>query len=201
MSDINVKYTGWVLDDKISEITKGSYSPGIHTIQFSTPVSQVTTNAGQIIKQMPYYVILEIQSNAKTEVVLSGRKYVSQEMLVSSSIEHVKAGEARSAKTFSGTLLNFDSAQAVAENILEYYQFQQIIQTKHLSSTEKSGDWVEIENVSRSYGNFLAMVESLSIDLVNGFIGSATCRGYYKLVSDYYYAGNELWSGEEVGVI
>lgn len=201
ISDITVKYKNWVLDDKVSEIAKGTYSVGIHTIQFSSPAVNLTINTGEIIKQMPYYVVLQINEETHTDVVISGQKYIGQELAVTSSIEHIKAGEIRNLKSFSGTLLNFESAQRVADNILDYYQLQQIIQTKHLSDTESSGEFVEIENAVKSYGNFTAAIESLSTDLTGGFISTAKCRGYYKLTSDYYYADSEIYADEEVGII
>jgi len=201
ISDVNVKYKTWKLDENVSEITKGTYGVGTHVIQLSNPATNMTVNAGRIVKQMPYYVVIEIPLDARTDIVISGQKYVGEELAVLSSIEHIKSGEVRSTKTFTGTLLNFESAQRVADNILDYYQLQQIIQTKHLSESEKSGDWVEIANVSKKYGNFIAAIESLTTDLTGGFISTAKYRGYYKLVSDYYFAGNEIYGGDEVGII
>lgn len=201
VSDVNVKYKTWTLDSKVSEITKGTYGVGTHTIQFTNPAANLTTNAGTIVKQMPYYVVLQITSDARSEVVISGNKYVGEELAVLSSIEHIKSGEVRSTKTFSGSLLNFESAKKVADSILDYYQLQQIIQTRHLSESEKSGDFVEIENVSKKYGNLVASIESLTIDLTGGFISTAKYRGFYKELNDYYYAGTEIYGGEEVGII
>lgn len=201
VSDVNVKYKTWTLDEKVSEITKGTYDVGIHTIQITNPASNFTTNAGTITKQMPYYVVLEISENARTEIVISGRKYVGEELAVLSSIEHIKSGEVRSTKTFTGTLLNFESAKKAADRLLDYYQLQQIIKTKHLANDEKAGDWVEIENPAVDHGNFVAAIESLSTDLAGGYISTAKYRGYYKLVSDYYYTGSEIYAGEEAGII
>lgn len=201
ISDITVKYKNWILDDKISEIAKGTYGVGTHTIQFSNPAVNLETNAGEIIKQMPYYAVLRIEEEPLADVIISGQKYIGEDLAATSSIEHIKAGELRSAKTFSGTLLDFESAKRAADNILDYYQLQQIIQTKHLSDTESTGEWVEIENAVKDYGNFTAAIESMTTDLTGGFISTAKCRGYYKLTSDYYYADSEIYADEEVGII
>lgn len=200
VSDVNVKYTTWTLSSEVSQITKGTYGVGLHTIQLSNPAANMTTNVGTIIKQSPYYVELQIDTEARTEVVISGQKYVGEELAVLSSIENIKSGEVRSTKTFAGTLLDYEAAQRVADSILDYYQLQQIIQTRHISRGEKAGDWVEIENTLAGRGNFVACIESLSTDLVGGFLGTAKYRGYYKLLSDYYYTG-EIYSGEDVGII
>lgn len=201
VSDVNVKYQTWTLEEKVSELTKGVYGPGTHVVQFTSPAANATTNIGLITKQKPYYVILEIDGEEYQEVTISGQKYVSEELVVLSSVEHVKSGEVRSTKNFTGTLLNFEAAQRVADQILDYYQLQQIIQTKHISGREKAGDWVEVDNPSNKYGNFLASIESISTDLTGGFISTAKYRGYYKMLTDYYYAGDEIISGEEVGVL
>lgn len=197
ISDVNVKYKTWTLEEKVSEITKGNYCVGVHTIQLSSPAVNMTTNIGTIIKQMPYYVVLKIDTEPGETVVISGQKYVGEELAAASSIEHIKAGEVRNTKTYTGTLLNFESAKKVADSILDYYQLQLILQTRHLAAHENAGDWTEVQNASVMHGDFLAAIESLSTDLTGGFISTAKCRGYYKLVTDYYYAGGELVAGND----
>lgn len=199
VSDVNVKYKTWVLDDKISQLTKGTYPAGIHTIQFSNPAVEITASAGLITESHPYYIILKLDSDE--DVVISGKKYISEELSVLSSIEHIKAGEVRNTKTFSGTLLNFESAKRAAENILDYYQLQQIINVRYLSNIEKTGDFVSIENPDKRRGGFVASLESVATDLTGGFISTAKCRGYYKMTAEYYYTGEEIYSGNEVGIL
>lgn len=201
VSDINVKYKTWTLDEKVSEITKGVYGAGVHTIQLTNPAANITASAGSILKQMPYYIELKISEETRAEVVISGQKYIGEELAVLSSIEHIKSGEVRNTKTFSGMLLNFESAKRVADDILDYYQLQQIIKTKHLASHEKTGDWAEIENTVLDHANFVAAIESLSTDLTGGFISTSKCRGYFKLVTDYYYADDELYADEGIGEV
>ena len=200
VSDVNVKYTTWTLSEEVTQITKGTYGVGLHTIQLSNPAANMTTNVGTIIKQSPYYVELQIDTEARADVVISGQKYVGEELAVLSSIENIKSGEVRSTKTFTGTLLDYEAAQRVADSILDYYQLQQIIQTQHISQGEKAGDWIEVENTLAGRGNFVACIESLSTDLTAGYLGTAKYRGYYKMLSDYYYTG-EIYSGEDVGII
>lgn len=201
VSDVTVKYKEWSLDEKISEIAKGTYGAGVHTIQLTNPATNLTTSAGTIVKQMPYYIILRIDADPRAVVVISGQKYTSNEIAVTSSIEHIKAGEVRTAKSFSGTLLDFNSAQKAANRILEYYQLQQIVQTKYLTNDEIVGEWVEIENAIIGHENFTVAIESLSTDLTGGFISTARCRGYFKYVTDYYYADGELYTSKDMGEI
>jgi len=202
VSDVSVKYKTWTLDEKVSEITKGTYNAGIHTIQLTSPAANLTASAGLILEQKPYYVVLKT-TEAQTHVVISGQKYVGEELAATASIGHIKAGEIRNTKTFSGTLLNFESAQNAAERILDYYQLQQIIKTKHLSDGERTGEWAEIENTVPGHANFIAAVESLTTDLTGGFIATSKCRGYFKSTTDYYYAGEvgELYTDEGMGEV
>lgn len=201
VSDVNVKYKTWRVDDKVSQLTKGVYDVGIHTIQLTNPAQDVTASVGTILEQKPYYIVLQVTGEQK-EVIISGKKYISEELGATASIEHIKSGEVRNTKKFTGTLLNFESAQRVAEDILDYYQLQQIIKTKHLADDEKTGDWTEIQNVNPSYDSFIAGIESLSTDLTGGFISTSKCRGYFKTVTAYYYAGNnELYAEDSAGEI
>lgn len=197
VSDINVKFHTWILDNEISEITKGSYKAGIHTVQLSNPSANMTVNTGKILEQSPYYITLEVEED-DIEIIISGQKYTSEELAASSGVDFIKSGEVRNVKTFSGTLLNFESAKRIADNILDYYQLQTIIKTKHLASNEKAGDWAEIENTVLDHANFVSSIESMSTDLTGGFITTTKCRGYFKEVTDYYYAGSELITGDDV---
>ena len=49
------------------------------------------------------------------------------------------------------------------------------------------------------HANFVAAVESLSTDLTGGFISTSKCRGYFKAVTDYYFADGELYADEGLG--
>lgn len=199
VSDVNVKYKTWTLDEKVSEITKGAYEAGIHKIQITNPAADLTTNAGLILEQKPYYVILKVTE--PSEVVISGRKYVGEEIAATAGIEHIKSGEVKNAKTFSGTLLNFESAKLAADRLLDYYQLQQVIKTKHLADDEKAGDWVEIENTVLDHADFVVAIESLSTDLTGGFISTSKCRGYFKDTRENYYADDELYADEGMGEV
>lgn len=198
VSDVVVKYKTWELEEKVSEITKGAYGVGVHTIQLSSPAANLTTNVGTIVKQMPYYLVLRIDAEPRANVVISGQKYKSEELAAASSIEHIKAGEVRNTKNFAGALLDFISAQKVADSILEYYQLQLVLQTRNLAADEVAGEWIEVENPSKLHGNFEAAIESLSVDLTGGFIETAKMRGYYKFTKEYYYLGELIANNDAI---
>lgn len=200
VSDVSVKYKTWRLEDKVTELAKGTYEEGTHMIRFSAPAANLTVNVGRIRKQMPYYVILEVPAQTRAEIVVSGQKYAGEELAVTSGIEKLKSGEVRNTKTFSGSLLNFESAKHKADSILDYYQLQQVIKTKYIAGEERAGDWAEIENPSKAHGSFVAAIESVTTDLTGGFISTAKCRGYFKILTETYLAG-EMIAGEDIGII
>lgn len=200
ISDVNVKYKTWKLNEEVIELTKGTYGVGTHLIKFTNPVAEVSSSVGTIQKQNAYYAELLIEEDPKAEVIISGKKWEAEELSVLSSIEKIKSGEVRSTKNFTGTLLDYTRAKEVADKILNYYQLQQIIQTKYMAEEEKAGDWCEIENPDERHSGFLAGIEKVTVNLAAGFIETAELRGYYKTVSETYYAG-ELITGEEFGVM
>lgn len=199
ISDVTVKYPVYTLAAEFKEVAKGHYTAGVHTIQLSNPAVNITTNIGTITKQMPYYVVLNLPADA--DVILTGKKWEKEDLAVTSSIIHLKSGESRKEKSFTGTLLNYAQAQKIADSILDYYQLQQIIECKYIGGNETSGNWVEIENPLTQNGNFAAGIESLTTDLTGGFIQTAKCRGYYKLTSNFYFCGDELYTGEDIGIL
>jgi len=67
----------------------------------------------------------------------------------------------------------------------------------YLLDVEKVGDWCNIYDTS---GNRVTTeIISQTIDLTGGFIAQATCRGYSKVTTEIYYAG-EIMCGE-VGLL
>lgn len=198
VSDVNVSFKTWALASEQKEITKGTYQAGRHLVKLTNPASNMSINVGTIIKQAPYYIEFELENDS--EVKITGQKWESTDISAEASLAHVKAGEKRSTKSFTGTLLDFNKAKEVAKNILDYYQLQQSVDIRYMGRNEASGAWIEVENPDTRHGDFVAGIEKLTTDLVGGFIQTAVCRGYYKLTEPDYYAG-EIYAGEEVGGI
>jgi hypothetical protein len=61
-------------------------------------------------------------------------------------------------------------------------------------------NWKIVENANPQYENYLAMFTKRNFDLTGGFIDNATLVGYQNL-RDYYYAGIELYAGEDIGTV
>lgn len=196
ISDVSVKYPVYTLQDKTSQIVKGSYDAGTYTVDLSAPAAAMTINTGRILEQANNYVTFQVES--PSDVVITGTKYDKEDLTVTASVKDVAAGNVRKTESFTCTVLNGAGAVSAAERILDYYQLRLGLKIKFLNEGEKPADWSEIQNTRRSYGNFVAGFEKLTTDLTGGFISTAELRGYYKLTADYYYTG-ELLAGEEIG--
>ena len=80
-----------------------------------------------------------------------------------------------------------------ADSLLRYYKLRKEINLKYIIEKEQSGDWVAVNNVRGQSAT--SLVEIQSIDLVGGFLSTATCCGYSVVVTDYAFTGTELYAG------
>lgn len=196
ISDIAVKFSTYILEDTAKDITKGSYAAGSYTVDFSSPVYGLSINTGRITAQSTNYVSFVLDTAA--DVVIQGRKYAKEDLTVTASVTKVAAGENRKEKSFTGTLLNMQSAQEAAERILDHYSLQQILSIKFLNTGDAVSQWAEVGNPVGTHGNFVAGFEKMTTDLTGGFVTTAQLRGYYKLLTDYDYTG-ELYTDDAIG--
>ena len=196
ISDVSVKFPVYTLADEVKEVAKGSYAAGTYTIDLSSPAADMTISSGIILSHSNNYVTFRLDEDA--EVVISGRKYSKEDIAVTSSVDKVEAGQIRSEKSFTCTVVDAAQAAVVAKRILQYYDLRLGLKIKFLNDGEKPADWTEVYNASRTYGNYVAGFEKVSTDLTGGFISTAELRGYYKLLSDYDYTG-ELLAGDMIG--
>lgn len=198
VSDVSVKFPVYTLETEEKEVVKGSYTAGMHTIDFSTPVANMAINIGEIIAQTNNYVTFLLQE--PTEVIITGHKYSKEDLTATASVQNVAAGHIRVSKDYSCTLLDAAQATVAAEKILDYYSLRLSIKIKFLNEGDKPVDWAEIYNIQQNYGNYVAGFEKVTTDLTGGFVSTSELRGYYKLLTDYDYTG-EIMTGDEVGAL
>ncbi|MBQ6787556.1 MAG: hypothetical protein IJO85_07535 [Lachnospiraceae bacterium] len=199
ISDVSIKYPEYFLVDEEKQIVKGVYNPGIYTVELSFPAKDMVINTGEIIEQSYNYVQFKV-AEQDTEIVIKGKKYSKDDLMITASVPNIEAGKLRKTKSFTCTVLSGKTALERAEEILDYYSLQIGLKIKFLNQGDAPGMWGEIQNNNRAYGNYLAGIEKMTTDLTGGFISTAELRGYYKLVSDFYYTG-ELIAGEDMGVL
>lgn len=198
ISDISVKYPVYALATATSQIAKGSYTTGTHTIELSSPASGMTINTGTIVAQTNNYITFTLTADA--DIIITGYKYSKEDLTVTASIENLTAGKTRNSKNFTCTVVNNIQASVIANSLLDYYQLRLGLKIKFLNEGDKPSNWSEIYNTVKTYGNYVAGFEKVTTDLTGGFVSTAELRGYYKLLTDFYYM-NEIYAGEDVGII
>ncbi len=198
ISDVCVKYAEYIKAAETSDIVKGAYGAGDHMIEFSSPAADMTIDVGEILEQTNNYVRFRLEAAA--EIVITGYKYTKAEYAVTESESAVDAGMAKKTQNYSCSVVSMDQARVRAKELLEYSKLRIGIKAKFLNAVEMPGMWTELQNSNRTYGNYAAGIEKLTTELTGGFISTAELRGYYKLISDFYYTG-ELMAGEETGIL
>lgn len=200
VSDVNVKYTAYVLDSEEKEILKTAiYPAGNNTVQFNTPVSGLRISTGNIVEAKTNYLTFHLDE--ASELTVYGKQYTAQNATVLSSVEKIEAGEQRNSKSFTSTLCDYKQAKVIADSILDYYQLTLDLEARYLSENEIPCEWAEIDNPDSNFGNYVAGIESITTELTGGYIAKAKLRGYYKQINDEYYTGMELYADESVGVL
>ena len=88
-------------------------------------------------------------------------------------------------------------AKEAAERTLDYNQMQQLVEMRYINDGEGVGNWCNITMQNAKYA--ITGIMGQSIDLTGGFIATAKCRGYSKVVTEMYYTG-EIYAGDR-GII
>lgn len=194
VSGISISYKTYSLSDKETGIYNDVLFKGNNRIEFSEPyqVESIVASSGSILEISTNYVVIQMAETASCSV--TGRKYESTEITYTVSTEQIEAGEEKNILSFSGcTLMSLERVKAIAERLLDYYQLRQIAHVEYILGDEKTGDWV---NIRDNEGKMVVSgIMSQEIDLTGGFIATAICRGYNKVVTANVYVG-EIYTGE-----
>lgn len=198
VSEVSIKYTEYSAGAEEKELVKATtYPAGVNEVKFSSPVSDLRISAGEIVEAKTNYIVFRLPEEAA--VTIYGKQYSKQDITVTSAVPQLKAGENPKAKSFTGTLFNYSQARIISQAILDYYQLSLILNIRYLAARERPGQWAAVENTLVGHGGYAAGLESIRTDLTGGYISTAQLRGYYKYVSEYYYTGTEIFTGEDVG--
>lgn len=194
VSGVSIECKNYTLEDKTSDIYKGSLQAGDTRITFSGPYlpDSVTATAGIIKAVKTNYMIIHM--DAAGECVITGKKYANTAFTYQKNVTLLEAGETESLKSFSDcTIFNAGLLPDVADNLLSYYALRQKVDMKYLENQEQVGNWINIESIGGKVSTTL--IESQSVDLSGGYIATAKCRGYSTVVTDPAYTG-EIYMGE-----
>ena len=199
ISEVSIKYAEYTEGAEEKELVKQStYPAGLNEVKFSSPVSDLRISVGEIVEAKTNYIVFRLPEEAA--VTIYGRQYSKQDITVTSAVQQLRAGENPKAKSFTGTLFNYNQARIISQAILDYYQLSLLLNIRYLAAQERPGQWAAVENTLVGRGGYAAGLESIKTDLTGGYISTAQLRGYYKYVSEYYYTGTEIFTGEDVGI-
>ena len=197
VSGITIECGRYVAEMDLSEVFNDILPKGRSRITFSSPCMPETLNVsvGKIIEKKTNYIIVEMSEAGLC--VINGKKYEQKLFSYTKNVDHIEAGELENVKKFGTiTLFDMELLQEVAKNILSYFALRKIMSMKYISNNEKVGNWVNIADKNANMATTL--IEQQDIDLAGGFIANATCRGYSIVVTEYIFAGTELYAGGDV---
>lgn len=195
VSSVTVTYSQYALNAEKDEIYNDKLPAGLTRIEFTAPHSpeSIEVSAGTITEAKTNYMIIDMPGAGAC--VISGLGYTAVENKYKASVPLIQSGETENNKDYSGcTLVNAVRAKAIAEYILNYLQMRQIVNVEFINEGELVGNWCNLQD--RNIKVFTSGITKQTINLAGGNISQATCRGYDTVVTDYYFAGTELYSGE-----
>ena len=199
VSSVTVAYISYVLSKESEEITNGILSVGKSRVEFGAPYQpeSITVSAGNIVEVATNYVI--VQMAAEGECIITGNKYEAFENACTASVQIIESGETPNTKAYKGcTLLDAGKAREIAKYLLDYHQLRQTAEIRYINDGEAVGNWCDVS--MKSGANATTCILNQTLDLTGGNIASMKSRGYSRSVTDYMFAGSELYAGEE-GVI
>lgn len=194
VSGVSITSNVYTLDVDASNIYDDTLPAGDTRIEFSDPYDPTTiiVSSGTIKEKKVHYMIVNMKNSG--QCTITGKKYEKTTLTTAVNDEYVDANEVANIKEFGDlTLHNSDIMKDTADSLLRYYKLRKEIKLKYIIEKEQSGDWVAVNNVKGQSAT--SLVESQSIDLVGGFLSTATCWGYSVVVTDYAFTGTELYAG------
>lgn len=198
ISDVSVDYVQYVAESEEVQVYKGLLAPGMNRIYFSEPYQKdsLAVSRGTLAEAAVNYVVVSAEEEA--ECIITGRKYTAVKNSCTAGTAVVATGKSRKTKKYSGcTVMDAALAKEAAERILDYYQMQQLVEMRYINDGEGVGNWCNITMQNAKYA--ITGIMGQSIDLTGGFIATAKCRGYSKVVTEMYYTG-EIYAGDR-GII
>lgn len=193
---VSIEYNKYTLSDTIDNIYDNVLPTGDTRIELSSPYlpSSIAASSGSLIDVKTNYIVIHMEESG--HCTITGSKYEPNTFSFSKKIDRLEAGETENVKTFGTcTLFNADKIKENAEYLLDYYALRKNVSMKFILDNEHVGNWSNIN--SRAGKVSITLITSQSIDLSGGFISEAKCVGYSAVVTDYLFAGTELYCGED----
>ena len=197
ISGVNIEMKNYALEEKTSDIYKKTLPAGDTKITFSTPYlpSSITASAGTLKEVKTNYLIINMPAAGQCRI--TGIKYANTTFSYEKRVDKIESGETENIKKYSGcTIYNADILPNIADYLLGYNALRKKVGMKYLVDLEQVGNWANINSIGGKTSTTL--IESQTLDLTDGFIATATCRGYSIVVTEDVFAGTELYTGGDV---
>ena len=197
---IKLEYNDYTLESADSTIVEDVYEPGTYQINFDSPylVSSIVITGGTFTSLHTFYCTFTVSNEGTVKII--GTKYAKASNSVTITQSLLEAGESKTIKSFKSSLANVAIAKRLASSILNFYSNRIQLDIQHIARDSTMSNWKVVENPLSRYENYMGMFTKRNFDLTGGFIDNATLIGYQN-TRDYYYAGIELYAGEDIGTV
>lgn len=194
VSDISITTHRYVKEMTTSTVFEGNLNAGINEIEFTNPTTDLVVSGATIIDSGLNFVRINVPSYQN--VLISGKIYNDSKIVYNKSYDGLKNN---TLKISDATLVTEENINLVLNHVFDYYGLRKEAEQEFILETEKVGKWYNL--VSQLGFIVSGGVESQQIDLVNGFLSVANVVGYNSYNTDYFYTGNEVYTGESIGVL
>lgn len=194
VSGVSIQCTTYTPKTEMEKLYEGTLPEGLNTIDLNSPCipESVTITGGSLIEVKTNYI--KVQMSETGSCVINGIGYSTGNFTVSREVENNDGGESGNVKEYSSiTLYNEEALAAKLEALLNYFSLRKQLSMQYFVGSEKVGDWITIGDIKRNTAATLLV--SQDIDLSGGYIATAECRGYSKVITALYYTGMELYAG------
>lgn len=195
ISSVSVSYSHYTLSSESKEISKSVLPTGQTRIEFSGPYlpESITASSGAVTEATVNYAVINMET--EEECAISGRPYEATESACTASVRTLEAGENAKVQEYKGcTLMDARRAREAAERLLDYLQLRQEVELRYINDGEAVGQWCEI--MAKNGGHTTGIINQ-TLDLTGGNIATAKCRGYNRRTTADYFAGAEIYAGED----
>lgn len=177
VTKVTVQSHTYSVEDKITEIYKGTVFNGLNTIEFSQPVDieTVTISGAEIVNCYNNYCI--INSNKDTDIIISGKVYkdnTSSKELIDTDV--ILGTTTNEYTVTNATLISNSNIDNVLLNVFNYYKLNNKLETGMIFENEKIGDNIMLH--TDWSGDKKGYIEQIEYDIRNKKIGKVVQRIY-----------------------
>lgn len=196
VTGVSLTTHSYSLDEKTSQISKGTFNPGTYQVTFSNPCTDLTVTGATLLGSNCNYADIEVETAG--QVIITGVKYVDNSVVYSYKNDtYASAIDENVLEVTNATLVSVDNVESLLDNIYKIKQYR----LEHSLEIIEENEYPSGMYAVKSNGSYAPLlITKLTSELAGGFIAKVEGIGYALRINDYYKAGNELYAGSE-GII